>query len=83
MDEYNKISSCKTTKEICDKLKNTNEWTSQVKDDNINILVHDYELFKMEPIESITSMYSRFSIITNVINLLAMFILIKINKENS
>ena len=65
MDEYNKISSCKSAKEIWDKLEIAHEGTSQVKDDNINMLVHDYELFKMEPIESITSMYSRFSIIAD------------------
>ena len=34
------------------------------------MLVHDYELFKMEPNESLTSMYSRFSVIINALNLL-------------
>ena len=70
MDEYNKISSCKSAKEIWDKLEVAHEGTSQVKDDNINMLVHDYELFKMEPNESFTSMYNRFSIITNTLDLL-------------
>ena len=31
----------------------------------INMLVHKYELFKMEPTESITSMYIRFTDIVN------------------
>ena len=70
MDEYNKISSCQSSKEIWDKLEVAHEGTSQVKDDNINMLVHDYELFKMEQNESLNSMYSRLSIITNALDLL-------------
>ena len=70
MDEYNKIYSCQSSREIWDKLEVAHEGTSQVKDDNINILVHDYELFKMEPNESLTSMYSRLSIIINALDLL-------------
>ena len=70
MDEYNKVSSCISAKEIWDKLEVTHEGTTQVKDDNINMLVHDYELFNMEPNESLTSMYSRFSVNTNALNLL-------------
>ncbi|KAM7528138.1 hypothetical protein LguiB_031548 [Lonicera macranthoides] len=70
MDEYNKISCCKTTKEIWDKLEVAHEGTSQVKEDNINILVHGYELFNMEPNESLASMYNRFSILTNALALL-------------
>ena len=70
IDEYNKIYSCKSAKEIWDKVEVAHEGTSQVKDDNIYMLVHDYELFKMEPNESLTSMYNRFSIITNALDLL-------------
>jgi len=37
------------------------------------MLTHDYELFKMEPNESITSMHSRFLTITNDLNTLRNF----------
>ena len=68
VNEYNKISSCTTAKEIWDKLEVANEGTSQVKEDNISMLVHDYEMFKMEPNESIASMQCRFLTITNSLN---------------
>nr|XP_033516222.1 uncharacterized protein LOC117280614 [Nicotiana tomentosiformis] len=44
-EEYEKISSYDTAKEIWDELEVTYERTSKVKDTRINILVHDYELF--------------------------------------
>ncbi|XP_070002830.1 uncharacterized protein LOC142165891 [Nicotiana tabacum] len=47
-EEYEKISSCDTTKEICDKREVTYEGISKVKEKNINMPVHDYELFSMK-----------------------------------
>ncbi|XP_019248604.1 PREDICTED: uncharacterized protein LOC109227866 [Nicotiana attenuata] len=56
-EEYEKISSCDTAKEMWDKLK----FTSKVKETHINMLVYDYELFQMKEGESIEEMFARFS----------------------
>ena len=63
--EFNRISSCDTAKQIWDKLEVTYEGTNQVKESRINMLVHDYEMFKMDVDESIPSMFTRFTNITN------------------
>nr|XP_033514218.1 uncharacterized protein LOC117278892 [Nicotiana tomentosiformis] len=60
-EEYEKISSCDTTKEIWDKLEVTYEETSKVKETHINMLVHDYELFQMKEGESIEEIFARFN----------------------
>ncbi|XP_009759961.1 uncharacterized protein LOC142165462 [Nicotiana tabacum] len=52
-EEYEKISSCDTTKEMWEKLEVKNEGTDKVKETHINMLVNDYELFQMEERESI------------------------------
>ncbi|XP_070023388.1 uncharacterized protein [Nicotiana sylvestris] len=64
-EEYEKISSCDTSKEMWDKLEVTYEGTSKVKETHINMLVHDYELFQMKEGESIEEMFARFSKITS------------------
>ena len=45
--KFNRISTCKTAKEIWDKLKVTHEGTSQVKESKIVLLSNQYEIFKM------------------------------------
>nr|XP_018623550.1 uncharacterized protein LOC108943686 [Nicotiana tomentosiformis] len=60
-EEYEKISSCDTTKEMWDKLEVGYEGTSKVKETQINMLVHDYELFRMKEGESIEEVFERFS----------------------
>ena len=45
-NEYNRISTCELAKNIWDRLEVTHEGISQVKKSKINILVHNYELFK-------------------------------------
>nr|XP_016494279.1 PREDICTED: uncharacterized protein LOC107813514 [Nicotiana tabacum] len=60
-EEYEKISSCETTREMWDKIEVTYEGTNKVKETHINMLVHDYELFSMKEGESIEEMFSRFS----------------------
>ncbi|XP_075077928.1 uncharacterized protein LOC142164250 [Nicotiana tabacum] len=47
-EEYEKISSFDTAKEMLDKLEVTYEGTNKVKETHINMLVHDYELFQMK-----------------------------------
>ena len=59
-EEFNRISSCKIAKEIWDKLVVTFEGTNQVKQTKINLLLRQYELFKMNPEESIKGMFKRF-----------------------
>ncbi|XP_019241554.1 PREDICTED: uncharacterized protein LOC109221530 [Nicotiana attenuata] len=60
-EEYEKISSCDTAKEMWDKLEVTYEGTSKVKETHINMLVHDYRPFSMKEGESIEEMFARFS----------------------
>ncbi|KAL4284161.1 hypothetical protein GQ457_16G016240 [Hibiscus cannabinus] len=64
-DEYAKMSSCSSAKEIWDKLEVTHEGTSEVKETKIGLLNLSYENFKMEPDEDIKKMFDRFSVIVN------------------
>ncbi|XP_058222936.1 uncharacterized protein LOC131332656 [Rhododendron vialii] len=64
-NEFNRVSTCESAKEIWDKLEVTHEGTSQVKESKIDMLVHKYELFKMQPDESISDMFTRFTDIIN------------------
>ena len=63
--EFNRISMSSTTKKIWDKLEVTYEETFRVKESKINLLITQYEVFKMDESETIIQMYSRF---TNIIN---------------
>ena len=64
-NEYNRISQCKTVKEIWRILEITHEGTTQVKDSKVRILENDYEMFKMKPNESIVEMFTRFTDVVN------------------
>ena len=66
--EFNRISMCKTAKEIWDKLKVTHKRTSQVKKSKIALLSNQYEMFKMQANESITSWFDRYTTIVNQLN---------------
>ena len=66
--EFNRISICKTVKEIWDKLKVTYEGTSQVKESKITLLSNQYEMFKMQANESVTSWFDRYTTIVNQLN---------------
>jgi len=52
-NEYNCICACESAKEIWDKLVVTYEGTSQVRETKINMFVHQYELLRMQPDETI------------------------------
>ncbi|XP_070022263.1 uncharacterized protein [Nicotiana sylvestris] len=52
-DEYNRVSTCDTTKEIWEALQTAHESTTQVKQSKIDILTIEYELFRMKDDESI------------------------------
>ncbi|GAV86693.1 UBN2 domain-containing protein, partial [Cephalotus follicularis] len=64
-NEFNRISSCDSAKEMWDLLEVTYEGTNQVKESKISMLVHEYELFFMHENESISDMFTRFTTIIN------------------
>ncbi|CAL9075551.1 unnamed protein product, partial [Musa textilis] len=55
-NEFNRISSCETAFDIWRTLEITHEGTSRVKDSKVNLLLHDFELFRMTPSETIDDM---------------------------
>ncbi|MQM20656.1 hypothetical protein Taro_053679 [Colocasia esculenta] len=63
--EFNYISACMSAMEMWEKLRITYEGTDKVKETRIDILVTQYERLQMQPGETITQMYSRFTDITN------------------
>ncbi|KAK2986253.1 hypothetical protein RJ640_021822 [Escallonia rubra] len=70
MNQYNRVSACETAKEMWRLLEVTHKGTNQVKETKINMLVQQYEAFKMKEHESINEMYSRFTLIINGLKLL-------------
>ena len=52
--EFSRVSMCSSAKEMWDNLKLIYEGTSEVKATKANILVHEYELFRMKPEETIS-----------------------------
>ncbi|GAV74859.1 zf-CCHC domain-containing protein/DUF4219 domain-containing protein/UBN2 domain-containing protein, partial [Cephalotus follicularis] len=64
-NEFNRISSCDSAKEMWDLLEVTYEGTNQVKESKISMLEHEYELFIMHDNESISDMFTRFTTIIN------------------
>jgi DNA integrity scanning protein DisA with diadenylate cyclase activity len=66
--EFNIITSYKNARDIWNALEVTYERTNQVKESKIDMLVHQYEWFKMLSSESISSMFNRMTTITNCLN---------------
>lgn len=64
-NEFNRILTCNSTKEIWDGVEVTHEGTNQVKMSKIYMLMHKYELFKIESDESIIEICTRFIDIIN------------------
>ncbi|GAV77226.1 UBN2 domain-containing protein, partial [Cephalotus follicularis] len=64
-NEFNRISSCDSAKQMWDLIEVTYEGTNQVKESKISMLVHEYELFVMHDNECISDMFSRFTTIIN------------------
>jgi len=65
MDEFFRVSTCTTAKEIWDTLVETHEGTAEVKRSRLNMLSQEYELFRMQPGESILDLQKRFVHLTN------------------
>ncbi|RDX64834.1 hypothetical protein CR513_56560, partial [Mucuna pruriens] len=61
--EYEKVHNCKSSKEIWDTFALAYEGMSQVRNSKISMLVHKYELFKMEDNETINLVFGKFQII--------------------
>ncbi|XP_070009701.1 uncharacterized protein [Nicotiana sylvestris] len=73
-NEYNRIQSCTTTKEIWDTLQVAHEGTPQVKRSRGTMLYSQYENFTMKEGEPIQEMYTRFTTLTNKLKSLGMII---------
>ncbi|GJZ72185.1 hypothetical protein Tco_0636036 [Tanacetum coccineum] len=61
--EYERIIMCKTAKDIWQPLLITHQGNSQVKNNKIDLLVHQYEQFTILEEESINSGFARFNAI--------------------
>ncbi|XP_070052467.1 uncharacterized protein [Nicotiana tomentosiformis] len=64
-DEYIRIQSCTSAKEIWDTLQVAHEGTPQVKRSRGTLLYSQYENFAMKKGETIQEMYTRFTTLTN------------------
>ncbi|GAV69764.1 DUF4219 domain-containing protein/UBN2 domain-containing protein [Cephalotus follicularis] len=64
-NEFNRISSCDSAKQMWDLLEITYEGTNQVNESKISMLIHEYELFMMHDDECISDMFTRFTTIIN------------------
>ena len=56
--QFNRVSTCANAKEIWDTLIDAHEGTSQVMETKINILMHQYEMFKMKPNKNINKIFT-------------------------
>ena len=65
MDEFFRISQCKSAKEMWEVLEVTHEGTEDVKRSRKHALIQEYELFRMQPEESIADVQKRFTHIVN------------------
>ncbi|XP_061347377.1 uncharacterized protein LOC133292880 [Gastrolobium bilobum] len=72
-DEYYRVSSCKTAREMWLILETTHEGTSEVKRSKQNALSREFELFEMYEGESIFDMQKRFMHIVTSMNALNIF----------
>ena len=63
--KFSRVSSCDTAKEMWDKLQVIYEGTSEVRETKANMLVSEYEVFKMKLDETISEIVSRLTVFTN------------------
>jgi hypothetical protein len=70
MNEFFRISTYTTKKEIWDAFVETHEGTSKVKRSRLNILSQEYELLQIQPGESILNLQKRFVHLTNHLKML-------------
>lgn len=60
-DEFYRVSNCKSTQAMWDALKFVHYGTSEVKRYRINTLIHEYELFRLKPKETIVDVQKWFT----------------------
>ncbi|XP_068498204.1 MAR-binding filament-like protein 1 [Phaseolus vulgaris] len=65
MDEFFRVSQCNSVKEMWEVLEVTHEGTDDVKRSRKHSLIQEYELFRMQPEESIADVQKRFTHIVN------------------
>lgn len=56
-NEFNKICTCSSTKEIWDTLEIIYEYTNKMKESKISMLAHEYEIFKIESYEFMSNIF--------------------------
>ena len=57
--EFSRIFTCRSAKEMWDKLELIYEGTLEVKETKANLLITEYEMFRMKTDESISDMFAR------------------------
>src|ERR1044072_852463 len=65
MDEFFRVSTCTSAKDIWDTLQVTHEGTEEVKRSRMSTLSQEYEMFRMKPGETILEVQKRFTLLTN------------------
>jgi len=65
MDEFFRVSQCKSAKEMWEVIEVTHEGTNDVKRARKHVLIQEYELFKMQQGESIADVQKIFTHIVN------------------
>ena len=65
MDEFFRVSQCSSARDMWEVLEVTHEGTEDVKRSIKHSLIQEYELFRMQPEESITDVQKRFTHIVN------------------
>ncbi|XP_070054669.1 uncharacterized protein [Nicotiana tomentosiformis] len=73
-NEYNRIQSCTTAKQILDTLQVAHEGTPQAKRSRRTLLYSQYENFAMKEGKTIQKMYTRFTTLTNELKCLGRII---------
>uniref|UniRef100_A0A151UIH4 Retrovirus-related Pol polyprotein from transposon TNT 1-94 n=1 Tax=Cajanus cajan TaxID=3821 RepID=A0A151UIH4_CAJCA len=69
-EEYTKVHSFRTAKQMWDTISITYEGSLEVKCNKLSLLVRKYEHFEMEENESIQTMFGRFQTIINELSFL-------------
>jgi len=65
MNEFFRVSQCKSAKEMWEVLEVTHEGTNDVKRARKHSLIQEYELFRMQSEENIADVHKRFTHIVN------------------
>jgi len=63
--EYNRVRGCESAYDIWHTLEMHHEGSTRLKETRINLLMHKYELFRMQSGENISEMHTRFTEIIN------------------